>query len=126
MGLFDRFKRRKGDDDVPSTGGPSGKAISELKEFLATHEGVEGFIEPPTAVYAMTLLLVAWDGEYLRRPVKHAKQASKICEDAGVPLYEARKVGYPKRMKDYERGIKRESVSLEDLPPLEVTDDRDD
>lgn len=126
MGLFDRFRRRKGDEDRPSAArGPSSEAIAEIKAFLADREGVEAFMEPPTAVYAMTLLLVAGDGEYLRRPVKHEKQARKLCDEHGVPLYEARKVGYPQRMKDYERGIRRKSVSLEDLPPLDVTDERD-
>lgn len=125
MGLFDRF-RRKGDEGKPSAArGPSSEAIGEIKAFLSERQDVEGFIEPPTAVYAMTLLLVAGDGEYLRRPVKHEKQARKLCDDHGVPLYEARKVGYPQRMKDYERGIRRKAVSLEDMPPLEITDDHD-
>ena len=123
MGWFDRFRRRRDDEDPPSTRGPSGEALRELKAFLAEKEGVEGYIEPPTAVYALTLLLVAGDGEYLRRPVKGDKQARKLCSDAGIPLYEARKVGYPQRMKDYERGIRRRAVSLDDLPPLETTDD---
>ncbi|MGI9017475.1 MAG: oxidoreductase [Euzebya sp.] len=126
MGLFDRFRRRNRDEIKSSaTRGPSTQALGELKQFLDDRQGIEGFIEPPTAVYAMTLLLVASDGEYLRRPVKHEKQARKLCDDHGVPLYEARKVGYPQRMKDYERGIKRKSVSLEDLPPLDVTDETD-
>jgi hypothetical protein len=126
VGLFDRFRRRKRDDEKPSAArGPSSQAITELRSFLEQRTGVEGFIEPPTAVYAMTLLLVAGDGEYLRRPVKTDKQARKLCDDSGVPLYEARKVGYPQRMKDYERGIRRKAVSLDDLPPLEVTDDKD-
>lgn len=126
VALFDRFRRRKGDDGKPSAArGPSSQAINELQLFLQQRSGVEGFIEPPTAVYAMTLLLVAGDGEYLRRPVKNDKQARKLCDDNGVPLYEARKVGYPQRMKDYERGIRRKAVSLDDLPPLEITDDKD-
>lgn len=126
MGLFDRFRRRRGDEHKPSAArGPSSQAIEELQAFAAHRSGVEGFVEPPTAVYAMTLLLVAGDGEYLRRPVRNDKQARKLCDEFGIPLYEARKVGYPQRMKDYERGIRRESVALEDLPPLEVTDERD-
>jgi hypothetical protein len=126
VGLFDRFRRRKGDAGRPSSvRGPSAEAIAEMTAFLAERTGVEGFIEPPTAVYSMTLLLVAGDGEYLRRPVKHEKQARKLCDERGVPLYEARKVGYPKRMRDYERGIAHKAVSLEDMPPLDVTDDRD-
>lgn len=126
MGLFDRFRRRKGDEGRPSSArAPSSAALAEIRSFLAHRDGVEGYIEPPTAIYAMTLLLVAGDGEYLRRPVKNEKQARKLCDDQGVPLYEARRVGYPQRMKDYERGIKRRSVSLEDMPPLDVTDDHD-
>lgn len=126
MGLFDRFRRRKSDADKPSSArGPSAQAIEDLKTFLAARDGIEGFIEPPTAVYAMTLLLVAGDGEYLRRPVKHEKQAAKLCDEHGIPLYEARKVGYPQRMKDYERGVKRKAISLEDLPPLDNITERD-
>jgi hypothetical protein len=125
VGLFDRF-RRSGDADRPdSARGPNPQALADLKAFLGGRQGVEGFIEPPTAVYAMTLLLVAGDGEYLRRPVKSEKQARGLCADHGVPVYEARRVGYPQRMKDYERGIRRKAVSLEDLPPLDVIDDRD-
>lgn len=124
VGLFDRFRRRR-DDGPSATSSPNAQAVAELKAFLADRQGVEGFIEPQTSVYAMTLLLVAGDGEYLRRPVKHEKQARKLCEEHGVPLYAVRKVGYPQRMKDYERGIRRKAVSLEDLPPLDVTDERD-
>ena len=56
-------------------------------------------------------------GEYLRRPIRDREQAAKVCEERGVPLYDAAKVGYPKRMRDYDRGIRRESIPLEDLPP---------
>lgn len=119
VGLFDRFRRPRDEGKPSSARGPSAEALGELKAFLDDRTGVEGYIEPPTAVYAMTLLLVAGDGEYLRRPVKHEKQARKLCDDHGVPLYEARRVGYPQRMKDYERGIRRKSISLEDLPPLD-------
>lgn len=106
--------------------GASSRDVSELKDFAATREGVEGFLEPPTNVYGLTLLLVAGDGEYLRRPLNHAKQAVKLCADARIPLYEARKVGYPQRMKDFERGIRRRSIPLEDLPPLNVVDRPED
>src|SRR5690606_7526781 len=91
---------------------------ADLKQFLRSREGVEGYIEPPTSVYAMTLCLVAADGEFLRRPVKDERQARALCNDAGIPLYDARIVGYPKRMREYERGIRAVGVSLEDLPPL--------
>ncbi len=122
MSLFDRFRRRR---DKPGTPGPSGQASSRLKEFMTTREGVEGFVEPPTSVYAMTLCLVAADGEYLRQPVKDERQARRLCGEFGVPLYDARIVGYPRRMRDYERGVRQQRITLEDLPPLDVIEDRD-
>lgn len=121
MGLFDRFRRRQ--RDIPGVRGSSQETLAELREFMGTREGVEGYLEPPTAIYATTLLLVAGDGEYLRRPVKDERQARKACEEHGIPLYEARRVGYPQRMKDYERGIRRDRISLDDLPPLTTTED---
>ena len=117
MSLFDRFRRRKGKAAGP---GPTARSMAELKEFMATRDGVEGFIEPPTAVYAMTLLLVAADGEYRRQPVKDERQARSLCADNGVPVYDARIVGYPKRMRDYERGIRGQHIALEDMPPLDI------
>jgi hypothetical protein len=42
-----------------------------------------------------------------------------------VPLYDARIVGYPKRMRDYDRGVRSSGISLDDLPPLDTRNDRD-
>ena len=120
VSLFDRFRRR---NDKPGGPGPSAQAQSRLKEFMTSREGVEGFVEPPTPVYAMTLCLVAADGEYLRQPVKDERQARRLCGEFGIPLYDARIVGYPKRMRDYEKGVKQARISLEDMPPLDVIND---
>ena len=120
VSFFDRF--RKGKEPNPSGRGPSAKTLADLKEFLATRDGVEGYIEPPTSVYAMTLCLVAADGEHLRRAVKDLNQAQHLCDDHGVPLYDARRVGYPERMKRYAKGLPADAVRLEDLPPLDTTE----
>jgi hypothetical protein len=119
VGFFDRFRRKR---DTPTGPKASAKTLAELRDFVTSREGVEAYIEPPTSIYAMTLCLVAGDGEHLRRAVKDEKQARTLCGDHGVPLYDARIVGYPKRMKDYERGVRQQRVSLDDLPPLEVAD----
>jgi hypothetical protein len=117
VSLFDRFRQRKPHGAGP---GPSAKSLADLKEFMATRDGVEAFVEPPTAVYAMTLCLVAGDGEYRRQPVKDERQARSMCADHGVPIYDARIVGYPKRMREYERGIRQQQISLDDLPSLDL------
>lgn len=90
---------------------------------MNTRRGVEAYIEPPTTVYSMTVCLVADDGEYLRRPVKDDKQARNLATEHGIPFYDAQLVGYPKRMRDYDRGVPPQRVGLDDLPPLEVTDE---
>lgn len=119
MGWLDRFRRQ----GKPSGPAPSARTINDLKEFMQSRQGVEAFVEPPTSVYAMTLCLVAADGEHVRRPVKDENQARSLCKDAGVPLYDARIVGYPRRMREYERGVRQQGVSLDDLPPLDITGD---
>lgn len=122
MSWFDRFRRRTPpvESHIP---GPSSARIGELKAFMENRDGVEAFIEPPTSVYPMSLCLVAADGEYLRRPVKDAKQANGLASKHGVPIYDAPIVGYPRRMRDYDRGVRSAQISLDDLPPLETADD---
>lgn len=124
MGFADRIRawfkgetkgRRKAPS--PSTSRANRASTRELEDFIASRPGVEGFVEPATTIYPMTLLLVAADGEYLRRPVHDRAQATEVCTKAQIPMYDAAKVGYPRRMRDYDRGIKRDSVSLDELPP---------
>ena len=124
MGFADRIRawfkgETKGSRKAPSasTSKASRASTKELEEFISSRGGVEGFVEPATTIYPMTLLLVAADGEYLRRPVNDRGQAVEVCTKAQIPLYDAAKVGYPRRMRDYDRGIRRDSVSLEELPP---------
>ncbi|MGH8885019.1 MAG: oxidoreductase [Egibacteraceae bacterium] len=126
MGFFDRFRRRR--RKIPGVAGPSARTLAELAQFLRDREGVEGYLEPQTTIYATTLCLVAVDGEFLRRPVKDERQAHTLCAEHKVPLYDARKVGYPKRMREYQQGEKQRRIGLDDLPPLDVTEEpeRDD
>lgn len=102
---------------APSQDKASRTSTKELEAFIASRIGVEGYLEPKTAIYSTTLLLVAADGEYLRRPVKDRQQAESVCNEADIPLYDAARVGYPRRMRDFDRGVKRDTVSLEELPP---------
>ena len=119
MSLFDRFRSRQGKPG----GSPSHETVGRLVEFIRSRDGVEAFVEPPTTVYAMSVCLVAADGEYLRQPIKDEKQARKLCTEHGIPMYDARIVGYPKRMREYERGVRGRRVNLEDMPPLTTIDE---
>ena len=112
MGLLDRFRRsgrtRRPARDATRTGSTSvraadGKDVKHLEQFVSSRRGVEGFVEPRTAVSDVTLLLVAHDGEWTRRRVPSAAWAHQFANRAGVPSYDAAVVGYPDRMRDYNR-----------------------
>jgi hypothetical protein len=74
-----------------------------LAEFAAARRGVEGFVEPRTAVSDVTLLLVAHDGEWTRRPVRSVEWAHRFANQHGIPSYDAAVVGYPARMREYNK-----------------------
>jgi hypothetical protein len=108
-----RFRRPSG--DTTRTGSTRVRASSNdderhLEDFVSTREGVEGWVEPRTAMSDVTLLLVAWDGEYTRRRVPSDDWAYRFCKRHGIRAYEAGVVGIPQRMREYIRRQKeRES-----------------
>jgi hypothetical protein len=108
MGLLDRF-RRGGRLPRPTGRGPTtvrgadSADAAHLREFATTRRGVEGYVEPRTAVSEVTLLLVAHDGEWTRRRVPSVEWAHRFANDHGVPSYDAAVVGYPARMREWNR-----------------------
>jgi hypothetical protein len=83
--------------------------VSYLTEFVQTHRGVEAYVEPVTSTSETTLLLVAHDGRSTRRPVPSAKWAYAFAEHLQIPGYDAAVVGYPERMREYNRKVREES-----------------
>jgi len=92
--------------------GVLGRSAKENEFRLPIHPDhlarVEGFVEPRTAVSDVTLLLVAWDGEFTRRRVPSADWAYKFCQRRGIKAYEAGVVGIPQRMREYISRQKRQ------------------
>jgi hypothetical protein len=110
MGLLDRFRsgrpRYRKPTGAARTGSTRVRASDtedeqHLRDFVETREGVEGFVEPRTAVSDVTLLLVAWDGEWTRRRVPSEDWAYAFCRKRGIAAYEAGVVGIPQRMREY-------------------------
>jgi hypothetical protein len=77
--------------------------VRYLREWVKTRSGIEGFVEPRTAITDTTLLLVAVDGEWTRRRVPSADWAHRFANKLGIPSYDAAVVGIPDRMRDYNR-----------------------
>lgn len=87
--------------------------LLELEPFALGRKGVEGFIEPKTSTSPCSLLLVDRDGDHLRAPVREPEDAVAFCERLGLPVYDAQVIGYPKRMKDFEK--RRKTGALDSL-----------
>ncbi|MBS42746.1 MAG: hypothetical protein CMH83_06185 [Nocardioides sp.] len=99
--------------DAARTGSTRVRASSKvdeehLMEFVTTRRGVEGYVEPRTAVSEVTLLLVAHDGEWTRRRVPSVKWAHGFANKHQVPSYDAAVVGVPQRMRDYNSRMKQQ------------------
>ena len=101
------FRRRS---EQGRTGGrPADRAdLEHLAEFVRSRRGVEGFIEPQTTVTETTLLLVAHDGEWTRRRIDSPENARRFAHQLSMPVYDVRLLGYPQRMRDYNRRKKME------------------
>jgi hypothetical protein len=119
MAWMDRFRRRSGvRTKAPARDGyrtgstrvraADGADQEHLQQFVVAHRGVEGFVEPRTAVSDVTLLLVAHDGEWTRRRVPSVEWAHSFCNRNQVPSYDAAVVGIPQRMRDYNKRRKLE------------------
>jgi hypothetical protein len=122
MGFSDRLRawfkgETKQRAPAPATDPATRATTRDLEDFITSRTGVEAYLEPRTATYPTQLLLVADDGEHLRRSVKDPDHARALCSRRNVPLYDVRKVGYPRRVKDYERGVRPDRIDLADLPP---------
>lgn len=103
MGIQDIFRRRNA--RIPAD--PAD--LDHFRRWCRTRVGVEAFLEPETLVSVPGLCLVAFDGEWTRRPVGDLATARRITSELKVPLFDASVNGYPQRMRDYEEvRIKRE------------------
>ena len=106
MGLFGRLRRSRrsggGEDRRGTLDRASVRAdLGHLEQFVASRRGVEGYVEPRTAVTETTILLVAADGEWTRRRIDGPDVARKLSRDLGIPVYDAQVTGYPQRMRDW-------------------------
>ncbi|NYJ01709.1 hypothetical protein HNR19_002407 [Nocardioides thalensis] len=122
MALWDRFRRgtrmRAPAKDAARTGSTRVRAADKadeqhLHEWVGARRGVEGFVEPRTAVSDVTLLLVAHDGEWTRRRVPSVRWAHDFCNRHQVPSYDAAVVGVPQRMRDYNSRMRKQQKAAD-------------
>jgi hypothetical protein len=98
MGLLARLTRGR----IGARGSTASDDQAHLRTWAASHEGVEGFVEPRTTVTGTTLLLVDKDGAWTRRRVAGPAAARKFARSLAMPVYDVQLVGYPQRMRDHD------------------------
>ena len=104
MGLFDRLRSAAGGGRRATLDRACEQAdLAHLEQFAATRRGVEGYVEPRTAVTETTIVLVAGDGEWTRRRIAGPDMARRLQKDLGIPVYDAQVTGYPQRMRDWSK-----------------------
>jgi hypothetical protein len=96
VGLLRRRKGRPG-----TLRAATSADVEHLKQFISTRDGVEAYLEPRTAVTDTTIVLVARSGEWTRRRIDSPEAAAALARKQAIPLYEAAKVGYPQRMREW-------------------------
>jgi len=111
VGLFDRLRGGRPAPASPATD------LDYLRAWVAARSGVEGFVEPKTTVTDLTVVLVAADGEWTRRRAGSERDAIRLSERLGIPVYDVEKIGYPQRMRDFDarRRIERKRALRREL-----------
>jgi hypothetical protein len=103
MGIFGGRKARTDGGAVVSDRGSSKADLAALKQFVETRQGVEAWIEPQTSVTHTTLLLVAHDGESIRRRVTSAQAGHDFArKKLKIPVYDSNLVPIATRKRDYD------------------------
>jgi len=81
-----------------------------LTEFVATRTGVQAWVEEATGFNKASLLLVAGDGEWLRRVVPDLDWAREFALRASLTCFTAGVDAYPQRMRDWDAAHRRKEV----------------
>jgi hypothetical protein len=103
MGIFGGRKARTDGGAVVSDRGSSRADLDALRQFAETRQGVEAWIEPQTSVTHTTLLLVAHDGESLRRRVSSPQAGHDFArKKLKIPVYDSNLVPIAARKRDYD------------------------
>ena len=105
FGRGGRAGRRRDKAEIPGGGGPSVSRIQRqsIKEFIRSNTGVEAFVEPGSLTARLSVVFVAASGESRRIEIPDLAFVQKMSRKHGIPVYDAGRVGYPKRMKEYRR-----------------------
>lgn len=103
MGIFRGRRARTDGGAVVSDRNASRADLDALRQFAETRRGVEAWIEPQTSVTQATLLLVAHDGESIRRRVSSPQAGHDFArKKLQIPVYDSNLVPIASRKREYD------------------------
>jgi hypothetical protein len=103
MGIFRGRKARTEGGAVVSDRNANRADLDALKQFVESRHGVEAWIEPQTSVTHTTLLLVAHDGESIRRRVASPQAGHEFArKKLQIPVYDSNLVPVAARKREYD------------------------
>lgn len=116
MGIFRGRKARTEAGAVISDRNSSKADLDALREFAESRRGVEAWIEPKTSVTQTTLLLVAHDGESIRRRVASPQAGYDFArKKLQIPVYDSNLVPIPARKREFD--LRKAKVSSPSATP---------
>jgi hypothetical protein len=98
-----RYSRR-----LKGVQGPEEDRMAIL-QFVESRTGVEAYLEPKTVVSPLSVVLVAKDGEWRRFHLQDDAYIRELVATRNLKVFDAIRVGYPKRMREYRPGKESES-----------------
>ncbi|MBN2177533.1 MAG: oxidoreductase [Demequinaceae bacterium] len=101
MGLFSKKARGGKRASASAQRSARSETLDHLQAFVASHEGCEAFIEPPTRVTETTMVIVAETGEWTRRRFPDEATAMRAAKHFKIPAYDVNLSGYPSRMREW-------------------------
>ena len=78
--------------------------------FLESRDGVEAYVEPRTVMHPLSVVLVAKDGEHRRFELADDAYIRELAATRDLQVFDAARVGYPQRMRDYLSRQKRRAT----------------
>jgi len=98
--IFDRLRAKSATRREQAKATESVDAL--LTDFIDTHPGVQAWVEEATGFNKASLLLVAKDGEWLRRAVPSIEWGRDFASRQHLTCYTAGIDPYPQRMRDWD------------------------
>ena len=73
-----------------------------MADFVATRQGVQAWAEAATGFNKTSILLVAGDGEWVRRTTPSIDWAREFAKRSDLTCFTAGIDAYPQRMRDWD------------------------